>query len=248
MTKLREFDRIELDRLRRMQRSHAADRLNDRELSRRVAQFGVRRPARGSAHVLRAVALAAAATSLALGAFAASGALGFHPFSREAPGDDARSSKAEQSRAASGRSAPQSPAVMKEPSRDARAPQLAPVASVAPLEIEPSAKVATPSAPRNQRVLDVVSVEVASGGAGRAWTRAAEALRRGDHSEAEQALGELSRSAEPATRDAALLAQAELDLGAGSSERAVVVLRWLAEHGATPFVRTRAQQILTEKK
>ncbi|HEY6077229.1 MAG TPA: hypothetical protein VIW29_00405 [Polyangiaceae bacterium] len=146
---------------------------------------------------------------------------------------------------------------MKEPPRETRAPQLAPVASVVPLEIEPSAKVATPRprdqadqlrAPRSQRALDVVNVEVASGGAGRAWTRAAEALRRGDHSEAEQALGELSRSAEPATRDAALLAQAELDLGAGSSGRAVVVLRWLAERGATPFVRTRAQQILAEKK
>ena len=248
MTKLREFDRIEFERLCRVQQSHAADRLTDRELSRRVAQFGVRRPARGAAHALRAVVLAAATTSLAFGAFAASGALGFHPFSREAPRADAQPSKAEQSRAANGRSAPQSPAVMKEPPREIRAAQLAPVASVVPLEIEPSAKVATPSAPRSQRALDVVNVEVASGGAGRAWTRAAEALRRGDHSEAEQALGELSRSAEPATRDAALLAQAELDLGAGSSGRAVIVLRWLAERGATPFLRTRAQQILAEKK
>lgn len=248
MTNLREFDRIELVRLRRLQQSHAADRLTERELSRRVARFGVRRPTRGAARVLRAVALAAAASLLALGALAASSALGFYPFSREAPRDDAQPSKAEPSRAASGRSAPQSSAVMKEPPRETPAPPLAPVASAGPLGIEPSAKATTPSAPRAQRVLETVNAEVASGVAGRAWTRAAEALRRGDRSEAEQALGELSRSADPATSDAALLAQAELDLGAGSSERAVVVLRWLAERGATPFVRTRARQILAEKK
>jgi hypothetical protein len=248
VTKLREFDRIELDRLRRAQRSHAADRLTDRELSRRVAQFNVRRPSRGPAHALRAMVVAAAASSLAFGAFAASGALGFHPFSPEVPRVDAQPSNAEQRRAARGRIPQQSPAVMKEPPRETLAPQVAPVASGGPLDIEPSSKVTTPSAPRSPRALDVVSVEIASSGAGRAWTRAAEALRRGDHSEAEQALSELSRSAEPATRDAALLAQAELDLGAGNSGRAVVVLRWLAERGATPFVRTRAQQILTEKQ
>ena len=122
------------------------------------------------------------------------------------------------------------------------------MASSAQIELEPTAKVAAPSVPRNQGALEVVNAEVASGGAGRAWARAAEALRRGDHSAAEQALGELSRSADSTTRDAALLAQAELDLGAGNSGRALVVLRWLAEHGATPFVRTRAQQILAEKK
>lgn len=248
MTKLREFDRIELERLRRVQQSHAADRLTERELSRRVAQFGSRRSTRGAAPALRAAALAAAASLLALGAVAASGVLGFHPFSREAPRDDAKPSKAEQSRAASGHSAPQSSAVTKESAGETLPLPLAPAASVAPLEIEPGAKLATPRAPRGQRVLDAVNAEVASGEAGRAWTRAAEALRRGDHSAAEQALGELSRSADPATSDAALLAQAEIDLGAGSSERAVVVLRWLAERGATPFVRTRARQILAEKK
>jgi hypothetical protein len=248
VTKLREFDRIELERLRRARRSHEVDRLTERELSRRLAQFGVRRPARGAERALRAVAVAAAACSLALGAFAASGAFGVYPFSREAPRKDAKPSKGEQSRLANSSSAQQSPGISKEPPREAPAPQLPPMASVAPLELEPTAKLAAPSAPRNQRALDVVNAEVASDGAGRAWTRAAEALRRGDHSGAEQALGELSRSADPGTRDAALLAQAELDLGAGSSGRALVVIRWLAERGATPFVRMRAQQILAEKK
>jgi hypothetical protein len=246
VTKLREFDRIELERLRRARRSHEVDRLTERELSRRLAQFGVRRPARGAERVLRAVAVAAAACSLALGAFAASGALGVYPFSREAPRNDAQPRKAAQSRHANGSSAPQNLGISKEPPRETPAPQLPPVGSVAPLEMEPTAK--APGAPRSQRALDVVDAEVASDGAGRAWTRAAEALRRGDHSGAEQALGELSRSADPSTRDAALLAQAELDLGAGSTGRALVVLRWLAERGATPFVRMRAQQILAEKK
>jgi hypothetical protein len=247
VTKLREFDRIELERLRRAQQSHAADRLTDRELSRRLAQFGVRRPVRGSGRALRAVALAAAASLLALGAFAASGALGVHPFSREAPRADAQPSKGEQSRRANGRSTLPNPSPMKDSPREAPAPQSPPVASSAPIELEPSAKVVSPSVPRDQGALEVVNAEVASG-AGRAWARAAEALRRGDHTAAEQALGELSRSADSTTRDAALLAQAELDLGTGSAGRALVVLRWLAEHGATPFVRTRAQQILAEKK
>ena len=122
------------------------------------------------------------------------------------------------------------------------------MASASPYEVEPPAKAVAPGTPRGQRALDVVGAEAATDSAGRAWTRAAEALRRGDNSAAEQAFGELSSSADPSTRDAALLAQAELDLGAGSSSRALVVLGWLAERGATPYVRTRARQILAEKK
>jgi hypothetical protein len=248
VTSLREFDRIEVERLRRARRSNEADRLTERELSQRVAQLGARRPARAAGRALRAVAFAAAATSLTLGALAASGALSVHTFFGEAALGDEPPSKAERAPRANGRSALQKPALTQELPDAPPVAEAPPVPSASPHEVEPPAKVVAPGTPRGQRALEVGGAEAATDSAGRAWTRAAEALRRGDNSAAEQAFGELSSSADPSTRDAALLAQAELDLGSGSSSRALVVLGWLAERGATPYVRTRARQILAEKK
>ena len=76
-----------------------------------------------------------------------------------------------------------------------------------------------------------------------AWSRAASALRRGDDVAATAALGEISGSSDPAARDAAKLAQAQLDLAAGRHAKAMPVLNELAQSGATPFVRRRAQEI-----
>ena len=94
-----------------------------------------------------------------------------------------------------------------------------------------------------------MSVEgTAAQAASGAWARAAAALREGNHQGAQQALGELSRSPDTRTRDAALLAQAELDLGGGAAPQARAVLTNLAANGATPYIRERARQILAEKK
>lgn len=77
-----------------------------------------------------------------------------------------------------------------------------------------------------------------------AWLRAATALRSGDRSAAEAALAELSRSPDAETRDAALLAQGELDASNGNTARARATFSRLAEAGATTFVRRRARQLL----
>lgn len=77
-----------------------------------------------------------------------------------------------------------------------------------------------------------------------AWLRAATALRSGDRSAAEAALAELSQSPDEETRDAALLAQGELDASNGNTARARATFSRLAEAGATTFVRRRARQLL----
>jgi hypothetical protein len=77
-----------------------------------------------------------------------------------------------------------------------------------------------------------------------AWSRAASAMRRGDDVAATAALSEISRSPDPAARDAARLAQAQLDLAAGRRAAAAPTLNELAQTGATAFVRQRAREIL----
>lgn len=77
-----------------------------------------------------------------------------------------------------------------------------------------------------------------------AWSRAASAMKRGDGLAARAALAEISRSSDPAARDAAQLAQAQLDLAAGRSDRAMPLLNQLAQTGATAFIRQRAQEII----
>ena len=77
-----------------------------------------------------------------------------------------------------------------------------------------------------------------------AWARAAAAMRNGDDVGAAAALNEISKSTDPAARDAALLTQAQLDLAAGRRASALPVLKQLSQTGATAFVRQRAGEIL----
>jgi hypothetical protein len=74
------------------------------------------------------------------------------------------------------------------------------------------------------------------------------ALRSGDRATAQLALRELSQSPDPETRDAALLAQAELDSRESDQASAHATLHRLAETGATAFVRRRARQLLNAAK
>jgi hypothetical protein len=77
-----------------------------------------------------------------------------------------------------------------------------------------------------------------------AWARLAADLRDGKSESARTAIDELSRSADPATRDAALLVGAQLDLAAGRSARARSTLAELSERGATEVIRRRARALL----
>jgi hypothetical protein len=76
------------------------------------------------------------------------------------------------------------------------------------------------------------------------WERAAQALKARDVPRAENALGELAQSQDAATRDAALLARAQLWISQGRSAEARPVLETLAKTGATPLVRRRAAELL----
>jgi hypothetical protein len=78
-----------------------------------------------------------------------------------------------------------------------------------------------------------------------AWSRAAQALRARDEAEAIRALEELAQSPEATTRDAALLARAQLDVRNGRIDQAVPILRQLASSGATPLIRRRAGEVLS---
>jgi hypothetical protein len=76
------------------------------------------------------------------------------------------------------------------------------------------------------------------------WGRVARALSAGDWQRADAALVELARVADPATRDAADLARAELWIahGRGGAFRANV--ERLARAGYTPLIRKRALRLL----
>jgi hypothetical protein len=115
--------------------------------------------------------------------------------------------------------------------------------------VVPAAKpVAPPTAgSSNTAVLPDPSPSPASSLDG-AWSRAASALRHGDDVGARAALSEISHGSDPGSRDAALLAQAQLDLAAGRKDTALPLLNELARSGATPFVRQRAQEILARGK
>jgi hypothetical protein len=78
-----------------------------------------------------------------------------------------------------------------------------------------------------------------------AWSRAAQALRVRDEAEAIRALEELAQSPEATTRDAALLARAQLEVRQGRLAQAAPILRELASSGATPLIRRRAGEVLS---
>jgi hypothetical protein len=78
----------------------------------------------------------------------------------------------------------------------------------------------------------------------RAWARAAAALREDDFDAADRAFDELGHSVDPATRDAARLARAQLWISRGREAAVQPVLEQLARDGATPLVRQRAAEFL----
>ena len=81
-------------------------------------------------------------------------------------------------------------------------------------------------------------------GSVRAWARAAVALREDDFDAADRAFDELGRSSDPATRDAARLARAQLWISRGREAAVRPVLEQLAQSGATALVRQRAAEFL----
>jgi len=78
----------------------------------------------------------------------------------------------------------------------------------------------------------------------RAWARAAAALREDDFDAADRAFDELGHALDPATRDAARLARAQLWISRGREAAVRPVLEQLAQSGATPLVRQRAAEFL----
>ena len=81
-------------------------------------------------------------------------------------------------------------------------------------------------------------------GSVRAWARAAAALREDDFDAADRAFAELGGSSDPATRDAARLARAQLWISRGREAAVRPVLEQLAQSGATALVRQRAAEFL----
>ncbi|HMI83917.1 MAG TPA: hypothetical protein VK550_07470 [Polyangiaceae bacterium] len=81
----------------------------------------------------------------------------------------------------------------------------------------------------------------------RAWSRAAAALREDNFEVADRAFDELGHSSDPATRDAARLARAQLWISRGREVAVRPVLEQLAANGATALVRQRAAEFLNRK-
>lgn len=76
------------------------------------------------------------------------------------------------------------------------------------------------------------------------WLPAAEAMRVGDYVRAEVVFGELTRSSDAHTRDAARLARAHLWIAQGRDLDARRELDDLAATGATPALRAEATAAL----
>ncbi len=72
------------------------------------------------------------------------------------------------------------------------------------------------------------------------WNAVATALREDDPARAREVLDELTKRQDPATRDAAALARAQLDWSQGEHERARRELERLAAAGATKEIRAQA--------
>src|SRR5262249_29664095 len=76
--------------------------------------------------------------------------------------------------------------------------------------------------------------------AGGPWARVARALSASDWIRADEALAELSATSDPATRDAAELARAELWIAHGRGAALRTSVERLSAFGATPLIRRRA--------
>jgi hypothetical protein len=235
MTHLENLDRAELVRLERMRRCHEQDRPTPREVAAAVATLGESPRPRRQHRITRTFAVAAVVSFSTLGAVAATEKLGlttliarWHapPTSSEAP------------RVAAPPASP--PRGGERPSQ--ALPKAAPDGSGAASEPSATAPRRAGSGPR------APEAPPAGSGTAEAWSKAATALRLGDHAAAQDALRELAGSEDEETRAAALLTRAELDLVNGEEARARAVLSALAERGATPFVRARARQILAGER
>lgn len=232
MKNLMDFDRAELVRLERMRRCHAEDRPTPGEVAAALAMLGTARQPRREQRFTRTLAVAAAVSLSTLGAFATTEKLGITAVIAR------WHSKGTPSAAPppSGRP-PLPPRTGERPSQ--MPPAAWPGASGTVNEPDPGAPLRVRSGARAPD-----AAPRAAGTAAEAWSKAATALKLGNHAAAQEALKELARSEDAETRAAALLTRAELDLVSGEEERARAVLSALAERGATPFVRQRARQIL----
>jgi hypothetical protein len=76
------------------------------------------------------------------------------------------------------------------------------------------------------------------------WTRVARALSASDWQQADAALVELMSTADPATRDAAELARAELFIAHGRGDALRPSVERLAHSGYSPLIRKRATRLL----
>lgn len=233
MTELREFDQTELERARRIRQIYAADRPSEQHVARVVSRLGVRRSRPLRAQALRVAWIAAGLTLISLGALAAAGVVKPSWFSSPKSSVVAGTTPVALVR-------PGTPG--NEPTSVVTSTKSVPAPNAVPSADPPRAST-SPQKP-NHTPGEAAPAELANG----AWSRAAAALRDGDRQRAQLALAELAKSPDARTRDAALLAQAELDLGGGAAESARAVLANLATNGATPYVRERARQILAEKK
>jgi hypothetical protein len=236
MKNLMDFDRAEQVRLRRMRRCHEDDRPTALEVASALKTFDVARGLRREQRFTRTIAVAVAVSLSTLGALATTEKLGLTSLVARWQSLGTPS--------AALRPPARPPLLSRGGERPSRLHSTASPGVSGPAR-EPDPRAAT-SVRSAGRVTDMTPR--AAGTAVEAWSKAAAALKRGDHETAQEALRELARSDDAETRAAALLTRAELDLVSGEEERARAVLSALAERGATPFVRQRARQILAGER
>ena len=234
MTRLSDFDQIEFERLRRMKECFDATQPDQSELVRAVQRWHRAKAERVSGGRLRLAWVAACAMMLSGAAMAASNWRALPNFMSHTVVFRAKPATVP----AQG-SAPAPPvASAVQDLALSRRPQSAferntPARMPAPSDRDLNLPVANAN-------LDFDSPELKG-----AWERAAGAMRQGDERAAISALTEISQSADPANRDAALLARAQLDMAAGRRELALAALRNLASTASTAFIRQRASEILS---
>jgi hypothetical protein len=133
-----------------------------------------------------------------------------------------------------------------------RAPLVGPPAvstlGVSPLDARPSGAVGTAESPSNgpaQGAFPLVPMPDLPSAEG-PWERVAEALSAGDYVRADRGLTAIGRDADPAVRDAAELARAELWIGRGEGRGFRSTVERLSTSGQTPLIRRRASALLKQ--
>jgi hypothetical protein len=134
------------------------------------------------------------------------------------------------------------PAATDAPAAPKRGRPAAPAASEPPAN-EPAPQEAAPPPPETP----ATAVESASPKVQAAWVRAADAQRRDDFAAADSAYSELCEAKDPATRDAARLARAQLWIAHGRGAEIRSVLVDLAARGATQLIRQTARECLSRQ-